>query len=333
MKNFIMEKMGYLISLLVVLFYFFFSYFSIEGWRLDIQALTEGILLFICSIIMTNAMLKQGIQEGKNSKAYQETSKSHLTIRQKVMPKIKYLQPWFDKDYLNLSKIERDIFVKSAGFDYEDLFDDTGKIKVDFKVQKPKFAENLQKSKLKALKKLFWLMFSSDMKVYREKCKFVKLAKKCKVTRLTVSKALNVEQYKDPNDFGLTISQYEKKQTSASVLTKVLFSVFFPSISFVFYGFSVESLIVQLIVVSIALISSLFAMFSSYIFMVRDHRTSIQMIINKLEEFDNADLSEFKEKENERIYSEKSVCTESPVVEEIRTEPLTGENSDVCSNT
>ena len=121
--------------------------------------------------------------------------------------------------------------------------------------------------------------------------------------------------------------QYEKRQAGANAVTKVFFAVFIPPISFIFYGFSFESLVTQLIGISLSLIASLFTMFSAFVFVVRNHRSSIQMIINKLEEFENADLSEFKDKENndERICSEKSLCEQSNVVEEIQQQPINGE--------
>lgn len=320
MKKFFMDSMGYIIALLVVAFYFFLSYFSIQDWKIDVQAITEGALLYACSIIMSNALLKQGIQNGRNSKTYQETLSAHLIKKQKIIPQIKYLQPWLDKDYYKLLKIGRSVFVNSAGFDYEELFDDSGKFISDFKIEKPKFkTEKSERIKFRLIKKFFWFCFGTEMKVYRERRKFIKLAKKYDVTRLTISNVLNIEQNKDPNDFGETVSQYEKKKTGINAFTKVVFSVFIPPISFVFYGFSLESLIGQLIGVFFALISSLLAMFSAYVFMVRDHRNSIQMIINKLEEFENADLEEFKRggKESVGLYTAEPVCSESRVVEEV----------------
>ena len=235
MKDFFTKNMGYLISILVVLFYFALSYFGVDGWRSNAtQVLTEGVLLYMSSVIVNNALLKQGIQNGKNSKDYKDTLTAHLTQKQKVLPKIKYLQPWFDKDYYKLLKIGRSVYINSTGFDYEELFDEKGKIKPEFKVDKPVL-------KGKWWKKPFTFLFGSEMRIYRERKRFVNQAKRYKITRLTISSVLSIDSSKDPNDWGLTVSEYEKRQSGMNTLTKLLFSFFMPSISFVFYGFSFES--------------------------------------------------------------------------------------------
>lgn len=334
MRQIFQKGMGYIISLFVVAIYFVMSYLTITDWELkSAQTIVEGLLLFISSVIVYTSLTKQGIINGRSNKKYIETLEAHLIVKKKIMPNIRYLQPWLNKDYVNLLKIGRTVYVDSAGYDYKDVFDETGKIKVDFKVEKPKFAENLQKPRLKALKKLFWLMFSDEMKFYRMQKKFIKKAQKYKVTRHTVSTLMSIDADTDPNNFGISEREYMKRQTSSNVISRLIFSFLSPSISVVFNGFNLETLFVQLLSVMLVLTSALSSMFASYFFMIRNHREKIIKTINKLEEFDNADLSEFKEKENERICSEKSICTQSPVVEEIRTEPLTRENSDVCSNT
>jgi len=333
MKNFFTKNMGYLISILVVLFYFALSYFGVDGWRTNTtQVLTEGVLLYISSVIVNNALLKQGIQNGKTSDKYIETLTAHLTQKQKVLPKIKYLQSWLDKDYYKLLKIGRSVYINSAGFDYEKLFDEKGKIKTDFKIEKPKI-------KGKWWEKPFIFLFGSEMKIYRERKKFVNQAKRYKITRLTISSVLSIDSNKDPNDWGLTVNEYEKRQSGMNTVTKLLFSFFMPSISFVFYGFSFESLISQLIGISLSLISSLFTMYSAYVFVVRNHRNSIQNIINKLEEFDNANIEEIKKEvdnkekeEYDAVHSEESLPTQSSVVEEICGNSSFGKEDDLCSD-
>ena len=325
MKNFFTKNMGYFISILVVLFYFAFSYFGVEGWRIDVaQVVTEGVLLFMSSVIVNNALLKQGIQNGKNSKEYEETLTAHLKKKQKILPNIKYLQPWLDKDYYNLLKIGRSVYVNSAGYDYDKLFDEKGKVKNEFKLDKPTI-------KCKWYQKPFVYLFGAEMRVYREQRKYINKAKHYKVTRLKVSDVLSIDSHKDPNNFGSTVREYEKRQSGLNTLSKVFFSFFVPSISFIFYGFSIESLITQLIGIALSLISSLFSMFSAYVFMVRTHRNSIINIINKLEEFDNANLEELKESVD--VHTEESLPAESKLVEEICGNSNAGVSCDISSDT
>ncbi len=330
MKNFFTKNMGYFISILVVLFYFALSFFGVEGWRVDVaQVVTEGVLLFISSVIINNALLKQGIQNGKNSKEYDETLTAHLLMKQKVLPNIKYLQGWLDKDYYNLLHIGRSVYVNSAGYDYDKLFDKKGKVKIDFEITKPEI-------KCKWYKWIFVYLFGSEMRLYRERKRFINKAKRYKITRLKVTDVLNIDSNKDPNNFGSTVSDYEKRQSGFNTLTKIFFSFFMPSISFIFYGFSFESLISQLIGIALSLISSFFTMYSAYVFMVRTHRNSIINIINKLEEFNNTNLTELKkeleEKEDVSIHSEESLPAEGNMVQEACRNSEFGEKNNLPSN-
>lgn len=337
MKHIFQKTMGYIIALLVVVMYFVMSYLIITDWKMNsAKTIVEGLLLFVSAVMVYSSLTKQGILNGRNDSKYIETLTSHLTTKKKILSKIKYLQPWLDKDYLNLLKIGRTVFIDSAGYSYSEVFTENGKINTDFKVEKPKFAENSQKCRLRPLKKLFWWMFGEEWKFYRMRRNFIRQAKRYKITRHTVSSVVNIDADSDPNNFGISEKEYLKRQNGTNIISRLVFSFLLPSVTFTFNGFSVETLLVQTISIMLVIISALVSMFAAYFFMVRTHRETIIKMVNKLEEFDNADLTEFKndkEKEDERIHSEKSVCTESPMVEEIRTEPQSREDGDVCSNT
>ena len=101
-----------------------------------------------------------------------------------------------------------------------------------------------------------------------------------------VSDLLNINASRDPNNFGITESQYTKKQSGLSIASRLLFSVLLQSISFGFYGFNVATFLTQLLNVVLILLSAFFAMFNAYSFMVKTHRETIIKKINKLEEFE-----------------------------------------------
>lgn len=337
MKQLFSKSMGYIIAVLVVVFYFVLSYLVVECWELNsAKTILEGSLLFISAVIVYSSLTKQGILKGRGNDKYIETVKSHITAKQKIFPNVKHLQAWLDKNYYQLLKIGRQTFISSAGYNYEEVFSEDGKIITTFKVKKPEAMKFNRKwwKPIKCFAKLGRFICGEDWKVYRMCKSYIKKAKHYKITRLTVSSVINIDAEEDPNNFGITEKQYLKRENSKNIIFRLIFSFLLPSVTFAFNGFSIETLFVQMISILLILISATFSMFGAYFFMVKTHRETIIKIVNKLEEFDNADLTEFKneEKKDERIHTKESVCSQSSMVEEIRTESHIGENSDLCGN-
>ena len=339
MKHLFQKSMGYIIAALVVGFYFVLSYLVIESWELNsAKTIVEGSLLFVSAVIVYSSLTKQGILNGRSNDKYIETTKTHITTKQKIFPKVQYLQDWLDKNYKQLMKIGRQTFVNSAGYDYSEVFTEDGKLIQTFKVEKPKAMEFKRKwwPPIKWFAKLGRFIWGEDWKLYRMRKAFINKAKHYKITRLTVSSVINIDAEDDPNNFGITEKQYLKRENSKNIIFRLIFSFLLPSVTFAFNGFNVETLFVQMVSILLIIISALFSMFGSYFFIVRTHRGTIIKIVNKLEEFDNADLTEFKtqkEKKDERICSEKSLCEQSNVVEEIQQQPINGEADSLRSDT
>ncbi len=290
MKEKLMKSMGFFIVLLDIAIYFIMSYVFVDSFQVNILAIAvNGSLLFVGAIVATTAMMKQGLLLGKDNEKYKETLEAHLREKEKILPKIYKLQAWLDNDYLELLKIGRSVYINSAGYSYNEVFTSDGKFNNDFKIKKPmKIGINRWYSAITApFDRLIYWMFSDDWKLYREKKVLIHKAKSYKVTKLMVSDLLNVNASRDPNNFGITESQYTKKQSGMSIASRLLFSVLLQSISFGFYGFNIVTFLTQLLNVVLILLSAFFAMFNAYSFMVKTNRETIIKKINKLEEFDN----------------------------------------------
>lgn len=343
MKEKLMKNMGYLIVLLDVAIYFILSYVFVDKFQVDILAIVvNGTLLFVGTITATTAMMKQGILIGRDSDKYKETLTAHINQKKKVYSKLNKLQGWLDYNYLDLLKIGRSTYVNSAGYDYNEVFTENGKRVGDFRIEKPKpvkYTKWHQKALLPFYKLFRWL-FSDDWKVYREKKRFIRKARRYKITRLTVSDLMNINADKDPNNFGISEIQYQKRESGMSIASRLVFSVLLQSISFGFYGFNIETFLVQMLSVVMILLSAFFAMFNAYSFMVKTHRETIIKKINKLEEFDNVEklvfekIEEKKKEEatDDNTHTEVSVCTKGDLVEEIHEHSDTGQENSVCSN-
>lgn len=343
MKEKLMKNMGYLIVLLDVAIYFILSYVYVDSFKVDILAIiVNGALFFVGSTTATIAMMKQGILTGRDSDKYKETLGAHITQKNKIYPKLNKLQIWLDYNYLELLKIGRSTYVNSAGYEYNEVFNENGKRVGDFRVEKPKpvkYTKWYQKVFL-PFYKLFRWMFSDDWKVYREKKRFIRQAKRYKITRLTVSDLININADKDPNNFGITEAQYQKRESGASAITKLVSAVLLQSIAFGFYGFNLETFLTQMLSVVLILLSAFFSMFNAYSFMVKTHRETIIKKINKLEEFDNVEKLVFetieKKKKEEEIsddtHTEISVCTKGDLVEEIHGHIDTGQENNLCGD-
>lgn len=289
MKEKLMKNMGNLIAIVDMLLYFVLSFVFIDGFDKNIMPrIAEGLLVFIGAIIASNALMKQGLINGGENQRYKDTLVAHLDKKKKIYPKLKNLQPWLDKDYFKLLKLGRTVYVSSAGYDYNEIFDEEGKVKSGFNMEKPKpYAPKRKLGLFLWMVKWFRWMFGEDWRVYRHKKALVRKAKHYKITRLAVVNLMNIYADDDPNDFGMTEKQYVKKQSGLNLASRVIFSFLLPLISWGWKGFSKEALIVQGITMLVVLISALFSMFSAYSFKIKDHRESIVNKINKMEEFDN----------------------------------------------
>lgn len=290
MKEKIMKSMGFFIVLLDIAIYFIMSYVFVDSFQVNILAIAvNGTLLFIGAIVATTAMMKQGLLLGKDNEKYKETLEAHLKEKEKIFAKINKLQTWLDNDYLELLKIGRSVYVNSAGFYYEEVFNNEGKLNNDFIIQKPIKIDikHWYDTIFLPFNRFKHWLFSDDWKLYREKKILIKKAKNYKVTKLMVSDLLNINASRDPNNFGITESQYTKKQSGMSIASRLLFSILLQSISFGFYGFNIVTFLTQLLNVVLILLSAFFAMFNAYSFMIKTHRETIIKKINKLEEFDN----------------------------------------------
>lgn len=342
MKEKLMRNMGYLIVALDIGIYFILSYIFVDGFQNNILTiLVNGSLLFVGAMIATTSMMKQGLLNGGETQKYKDTLEAHLTQKQKIYPKLNILQAWLDWDYSKLMRIGRSIFINSAGYDYSEVFYENGKLNTNFKIKKPEPLVITKKGQkpFKWLIKFFHWLFGDDWKVYRAKKRFIRKAKHYKVTRLTVSDLMNVDADKDPNNFGMTEKQYSARETGSSAITRLVFSCLLPCISWGFVGFNLETFMTQLMSIILILMTAIFSMFCAFSFKVNTHRNTIIKKINKMEEFDNSEFvpekesPESKEEDNEGIHAEKSVCSQSAVVEEIRTEPHTGEDNSLCGDT
>ena len=345
MREKFVKNLGYLIVLIDICMYFILSYVFVDKVQVNIfPILINGMLLFVGTTIATNAMMKQGILIGRDTEKYKETLMSHLIQKQKIYPKLNKLQAWLDNDYAKLIKIGRSVYVNSAGYNYEQVFTEKGKVITSFRVERPEpiIFTKKQFFLIKPFLKLFRRLFSDDWKVYKDKKKHIKSAKKYRITRLIVSDLINVEADKDPNNFGKTESQYQKTQSRLDTSSKLVFSILLQSVSFGYNSFNITTFLTQMLNVVIIVLTSLFSMFNAYSFMIKTHRETIIKKINKMEEFDSSGYEQTKEleeknkidkeKQENGIHTEISVCTESPMVEAVDGHNGTGQTDDLCGN-
>ncbi len=304
MKERLLNNLGFVILVIVIFLYFILSYVGVDKLEIDLlKIVVDGGLLFIGSTIANSALLKQGLLSGKNNDKYKDTITAHIKQKQAIFPKLNKLQHWLDDDYASLLKIGRTVYVNSAGYDYEQVFSDGGKVVDGFKVVKP------DKKEYKGFKRLFawflrffrWL-FGDDWKVYRERKRYIRKAKRYKITRLTVSNLTNIDDNADPNKFTSSEHAYVVKNTTLSTTMRVLLGVLFPSVTYVFYGFNLSAFLFNLMMVVIIVLTSLSAFYGAYMFIIGTARNGVIMKINKLEEFDNSvDIGKVAEKTNNEL--------------------------------
>lgn len=318
MKGKFMKNIGYLIVLIDIAIYFVLSYVRVDGLQDNLFAVfVNGILLFIGAFIANSAMTKQGLLNGGDAEKYKATVTAHIEQKKKILPKFKYLQAWLDQDYYKLLKIGRMIYVNSAGYEYSKVFDEQGKLEEGFRVEKPK----------KVGKHRLWhFLFGDEWKIYRERKKFIKKAKRYNITRLTVTDVTMLENDADPNNFGIGEAKYEVRRGGVKLLSQLVFSCLLPTISWFYIGLNKQTLITQIINIILILMTALWSMYSAYTFKVKTYRNTIIKKINKLEEFDNSDLKELKDD----IRQKESLSTQGSLVEKVYGDSELKQENNLC---
>ncbi len=320
-KKFI-KFLGYPIVLVDIAIYLVLSYVYVDGFQSNLLPnLVNGALLFIGAMVASNAMMTQGLLSGGDTQKYQETLGAHLKQKQKIYPKLNLLQPWLDFNYQELLKIGRSVYINSAGYEYKDVYTETGMFVSSFKVDKPKALEITKKwqKPFKPLLKIFRWICSDDWNLYREQKRYIRKAKHYRISRLTVSDLMNIDAGQDPNNFGITEKQYVVRKNGGYAISRLMFSCLLPCVAWGFIGFNMQTFLTQMVNIGLILMTALFSMFCAFSFKVKTHRNTIIKKINKMEEFDNSnfEIKNTVEEENDGVCPEKSVCAETDMVEEI----------------
>lgn len=325
MKERFTRNMGYVIVLFIIAMYFVISYLFIEGFNDNpIVSILDGILISIGTIVSTISMANQGIINGKYSEKYQSSLKSHLIKKQEIVHKINRLQDWLDEDYYRLMKMEKTTLVNSAGFEYEEVFGEKGKVLDFFKIPKPaKLELKTKKERFFGLfYKMHYYFYSEEWKYYRERKRFVKKARRYNITRLTVNDVVNINTNKDPNDFGSNEAQYLKKKSFGTVLTRLFMSFGLPFIAFAYHDFSIAFFIQQLVIILMMIISSLMSMFFAFTYMVGANRDGVIKKTNKLEEFKNSNIFRNDLSDDKKVVEEKTAVEQNEAIFDIIEEKI-----------
>lgn len=270
-KKYLKQYMGYIVIVFACLIYIARGIITIEETgKTILQVLADGSLALFFGIFINIVFELQGIMEGDRNEKVIATNQKHADIVEKISPNIDKLDDWCDmknKEALKLARVRK---LSVNGLKYEDCFDEEGVAKT------PSFIEN----KSQVLSKEEKQLLKAKMCCYKKACRI-------KLTLLTTNSLTSEggREY-DPYYLGQTKKQYKQKTVILDLVSKLGVSVIFGV-----YGaklvksFSWAFLIWTGIQVVLFLIMGVIKLYTSYMFVVDDHRARTIKKIDNLTKF------------------------------------------------
>lgn len=126
-KAFLKNSVGYIMAVIFTAGYISLSILTIDktGRSID-EIIGTGFVFYLYQIALTTLFRSQGLMNGKNNEAYQETNRIHGEKVEQISDDMDFLQLWCDKkNKLNYKKQRTKILAREA-LKYSDYFDEDG---------------------------------------------------------------------------------------------------------------------------------------------------------------------------------------------------------------
>lgn len=311
-KKYLKQYMGYIVIVLACLIYIARGIITVEETgKTILQILADGSLALFFGIFINVVFELQGMMEGDRNEKVIATNQKHADIVDEISPNIDKLDDWCDMKNKEALKHARIRMLSVHGLKYEDCFDEEGVAKTPSFIKEK--SHDLSKEEKQLLK--------AKIRCYKKSCKI-------KLTLLTTNSLTSEggREY-DPYYLGQTKKQYKQKTATMDIFSKLGISVIFG-----IYGaklvtsFSWAFLIWTGIQVVLFLIMGVVKLYTSYMFVVDDHRSRTIKKIDNLTKFSDY-IKNANNNQNDDNNEMKTDVIEEKIEQE---EKVNGENLQEC---
>jgi hypothetical protein len=227
-----------------------------------VEILGTGALSLITGMLINSAFRGIGIRRGENDERTLSTSALHAQTVEQISPYIDKLDEFCELENKRALKIVRSRILMGAGLKYESCFDDDG-------MARELDLECADKTKKKRI-----------LRAYR-KAQCVKIKPLTPFILTCDSTDLN-----NPYDLGVSKRDFEKQRGASDVLTRIAMALIFGYFS-VSLASEINSatLIWNALQIVMYLTSGVCGMYTSYMWLVNEHRAGVIKKIDILQKF------------------------------------------------
>jgi F0F1-type ATP synthase assembly protein I len=272
------KNAGYLAVLMVSLAYIAGSFLLISTTGKSVyEIIAGGIISMIVGILINGVFRSLGLRRGEEDERTISTSNLYAQAIDSVVCHIDKLQDFCDEENVRaLSTIRKKILAR-AGMKYSDCFDEDGTVKsFDYELYSDTEIENASKRKRRK-----YLKVNSQRKRAYNKAVNVKI-KLLSPATLTSDDA----KENDPFNFGKSKKEYSTQRNLSDMISRILMAIIFG-----YFGVSFVSevnpalLIWNTMQIIMYITSGIIQMYSSFAYIVDEHRQSVIKRIDYLQKF------------------------------------------------
>ncbi len=228
------------------------------------EILGTGALSLIVGMLINSTFRSMGIRRAEQDERTISTKSLHEQTVEQISPFIDRLDGFCDRENEMALKRIRARILLSAGLRYENCFDENG------------VARELDKS-----------LFGADKTKNKRILKAYKKAQRVKIKPLT-SFLLTCDStnYNNPYDFGKSKHEFDMQKGASDIMARVIMAIIFG-----YFGVSlvsdvnVATIIWNALQIVMYITSGIIGMYSSYSFIVDEHRAGVIKKIDVLQKF------------------------------------------------
>ena len=272
------KNAGYFAVVLISLAYIGSSFIIIsKTGKSALEIIASGVISMTVGLLINGVFRSLGVSRGENDEKTLQTSKLYAQTIDEISPYFDSLEEFCERESKRETKRVRAQILATAGLRYGDFFDEDGVVvSLDSEIYSSERIENAKGAcRLKMVR------------ANRKRKRALERAAKVKIKQLTPS-VLTCEGVKENNpfDFGKSKREYSSQKNLTDAIGRIVMAVIFG-----YFGVSLVSevnpavLIWNTLQIVMYVSSGILQMYSSYFWVVDEHRAGVIKKIDYLQKF------------------------------------------------
>ena len=272
------KNAGYFAVVLISLAYIGSSFIIIsKTGKSALEIIASGVISMTVGLLINGVFRSLGVSHGENDEKTLQTSKLYAQTIDEISPYFDSLEGFCERESKRETKRVRVQILATAGLRYGDFFDEDGVVvSLDSELYSSEEIEGAKDARRRKM-----------VRANRKRKRTLERAVKAKIKQLTPS-VLTCEGFKENNpfDFGKTKREYSSQKNVTDAIGRIVMAIIFG-----YFGVSLVSevnpavLIWNTLQIVMYVSSGILQMYSSYFWVVDEHRAGVIKKIDYLQKF------------------------------------------------